>query len=189
MSSPLKSTLIFIEPLAMDPHIRIIDILNLLKGQGAFCIFMLLSLPFCQPIQIPGFSTPFGITMTVLAIRKIIGKRTWLPKKFSNLTISRKHFNQIIRWSFKLESFLEKVSRPRLKILTRHSLSKMFHLLIIAISSMLLALPLPIPLTNFIFGWIILFTSVGHLMNDGFFILLGDLLLVGLVTVLITVLA
>jgi hypothetical protein len=31
-----------------------------------------------------------------------------------------------------------------------------------------------------VFGWVILLTSVGHLMNDGLLILIGDLLLISI---------
>ena len=118
---------------------------------------------------------------------KLLGKKIWLPKRLAKLALSRKHFNQIIRISFKLEKWLEKVSKPRLRFLTSQPLSKTFHLLVIAISGLLLALPLPIPLTNFYFGWIILLTSIGHLMNDGLFIMIADILLLLLIILIVSI--
>jgi hypothetical protein len=49
---------------------------------------LLFSLPFCQPIQIPGFSTPFGILLAFIGLRIAFGHRVWFPKKLLEKKIS-----------------------------------------------------------------------------------------------------
>lgn len=179
MPSPLKITLQFLEPLTIDQHVPLPTILNILKGQGSFCIFTLLTLPFCIPLQIPGTSTPFGLLIAFIAIRKIFKKRITYPKFLSNKSITGPHLKKIVRIGFKFEQFISKYTVNRLNFVSKTHFAQVLQYLVIAISSLILALPLPIPLTNIFFAWIVLLISIGHLMNDGLYVLLGYSILFG----------
>lgn len=180
MYSPLKLTLMFLEPLSIEKKIALIDIAKLLKGQGIFCFFSLIVLPFCTPLMVPGLSTVFGLTVSFLAISRLYKRKLPWPASLEKVTLAKKHFLKLIAFGFKFEKILEKISRPRLKFFTHAPLCKTFHFVVIALAGLLLALPLPIPGSNMVFGWVILLTSVGHLMNDGLLILIGDLLLISI---------
>jgi hypothetical protein len=45
--------------------------------------------------------------------------------------------------------------------------------MLLILNAILLALPLPIPFSNAIPAWMILFQALGHLEEDGFFIVLS----------------
>ncbi len=187
MTSPLKLTLQFLEPLTIDQKIFLIDILKTLKGQGSFCLFILLTIPFCTPIQIPGVSTPFGFIMAFLALRKLLGHKILLPKFFQNHSIKGPHLKKIIQAGYKLEKVISKISKQRALFFCQNYFFKILQLIVILISALILGLPLPIPLTNIAFAWIILLISLGHLMNDGLFILAGYILFLSIAFFLIAI--
>lgn len=176
MLSPLKRILLFLETLTIDPKISISSIMSLLRGQGSFCLLVFLTLPFLTPLQIPGFSTPFGILMGAISFRKIFYHKIWIPKFLANKSISANKMKKILKVGFKMEAILSKCLKSRLTFFTNIYYLKKANFLIISICSIILALPLPIPSSNLFFSWIILFISAGHLMNDGAAILLGDAL-------------
>ena len=64
------------------PRVAFEDILKALSGKGRFVILMLLTLPFCQPIQIPGFSTPFVIAIAFLGLRISLVKKYGFLRSF-----------------------------------------------------------------------------------------------------------
>lgn len=176
MKSPLRQILEFISSLALDKTIPLVSIINILREQGAFCLLFFLTLPFLTPLQIPGLSTPFGILMSIIAFRKIFHPKIWIPKFLLNKTISSQELKKILKIAFKIESFFSKFFKPRFNYFFSNSYIKKFNFFVIAISSVILALPLPF--SNLFFAWIILFLSLGHLMNDGLAIIFGDSLFI-----------
>jgi hypothetical protein len=48
-------------------------------------------------------------------------------------------------------------------------------MILLILNSILLALPLPIPFSNALPAWMIFFQALGHLEEDGFFIVLSYL--------------
>lgn len=46
-------------------------------------------------------------------------------------------------------------------------------MILLILNSILLALPLPIPFSNALPAWMIFFQALGHLEEDGFFIVLS----------------
>jgi hypothetical protein len=162
------------------------EILGILSGKGRLLLLILLSLPFCLPLQIPGLSTPFGLAIAFIGLRMAFGKRVWLPQKallkeISSATI-RKISQKGLKWIAKMERFIH----PRLTWLSKSK--AMYNGLLIVVLGLFLALPLPIPLTNLSSGWAILLLSIGLLEDDGLFILAGYLvsLLTGVFFILLT---
>ena len=50
------------------------------KGFGM--LLVVLSLPSALPVPAPGYSTPFGLVMALIALQMVCGRRTvWLPYK------------------------------------------------------------------------------------------------------------
>ena len=176
MTSPLKNILNFIEPLTIDKKIPLNDLIKIFRGQGHFCLFFIISLLFSTPIQLPGLSTPFGLLMAFIAFRAILGKKIYLFNFTKNKFISSQRLIKILTFATKIESFFSRWSKQRITILTNGFLSLFFQNFIVAICSLLLSLPLPIPLSNMFFSWIILTISIGNLMNDGLLLLISYIL-------------
>jgi hypothetical protein len=79
----------FAEELA--PQVTLADILDLAGERTFGFLFVILSLPSALPLPAPGYSTPFGILLFILAVQLIFGaKRPWFPQKWLNRPIELK---------------------------------------------------------------------------------------------------
>lgn len=148
-------------------------IIAILSGKGRVLILILLSLPFCQPIQIPGFSMPFGIVIAFVGLRIALGKHLWLPKKLLSKKISSSTLKKITRKCLWIIKKMKRWVHPRLVWLCLPRAAQMTNGLIIFILGLLLALPLPIPLSNLAAAWSLFFLALGILEDDGVFVIIG----------------
>ena len=151
-------------------------IFDVFAGRGYPLIIMCLSLPFCLPLQIPGLSTPFGIVIAFLGLRMIFGHNVLLPKKVLQKSISSEMLDKILDPSLKLVKKIKKFSAPRLVWLHDNVVMYTANGFLTCVLGLLLALPLPIPLTNIISAWALLLMHFGLLEDDGVFILIGYLI-------------
>ena len=149
------------------------SIMKILAGKGHATILIILSIPFCLPIQIPGFSTPFGIAIAFIGLRIAFGKRPWLPKWLLEKKFSQTNLLQLLKKTKKAVSKVQKAIKPRLSFLaTTPSLHRLNGILV-CLLALLLALPLPLPLTNLFSAFPILFMGFGLLEEDGVCILIS----------------
>ena len=162
------------------------EILEILSGNGRLIILIFLSLPFCQPLQIPGLSTPFGIAIAFIGLRIALGKRIWLPKRILLKKISSMTIENISKKSLKMMKKMSRFLHPRLQWLCKGAIFNTINGFLICFLGFFLALPLPLPLTNFVAGWSIVLVSLGWLANDGMIILVGYF--VSLITLLYLIL-
>lgn len=146
-----------------------------LAGRGLPILAILLSLPFCQPIQIPGMSTPFGLIIFFIGLRYAFGHHLWWPKKLLDKKISKRALEKIVKNTLWLLQKLNKISRVRLEWFFAPSI-KILHGLMLAVLGLFLALPLPIPFSNILAAWAILLLCVGLIEDDGLFVLAGYLI-------------
>lgn len=151
------------------------EILEILSGKGRLLILVLLSLPFCLPIPIPGLSVPFGLVIAFIGLRWAFGKRIWLPKCILLKTISSKTIQKIVRKALYLLDKMKRYMYPRSRGLSKNAVLRTFNGLLIFLLGAFLALPLPIPLTNFVAAWAILLISLGLLQEDFVFVFIGYL--------------
>jgi hypothetical protein len=70
------------------------EVLGLLHGRGYVLLIMLLALPFCTPIPLPGLSTPFGLIITIIGARLALGAKPWLPARLLDTRLPPKRFRQ-----------------------------------------------------------------------------------------------
>ncbi len=152
------------------------DLFNALKGKGYPLLIILLSLPFCQPIQIPGFSTPFGIAIMFIGLQMIAGRRIGWPEWLLKQHISPKILKTVVQKSLGFFRFLKPLLHARLSWICTDSFIIYVHGAFIALMGLYLALPLPIPLSNLLAAWALFLTGLGLLKEDGLFVCLGYLL-------------
>lgn len=155
-----------------DPQ-QTLDFNTLLGGLGRRAFGMLLfiaALPAFIPIPIGGaFSGPLVI---LIAAQLLIGlRRPWLPKFIAKRGPKRQTLARFVRsidpWLLRLE----RVARPRLTALLDYRVSAAFTGLLLLLLGVLLSLP--IPLTNYLFGGIILVFALALLERDGALMLLA----------------
>lgn len=149
------------------------EILRVFPGKGRSLILILLCIPFCQPIQIPGLSTPFGLLIGFLGLRILFGKHLLLPKKLLEKKISSKSFQKISDAVLKLNKKIKPWTHPRILWMSHSKFMERLNGLVILILGLFLALPLPVPLSNMSAAWSLCLVSFGMLEDDGVFILIG----------------
>ena len=72
-------------------------VVEALAGRGQAVLLVLLVLPFCLPIQIPGLSTPFGIILIFIGLRIALGHRAWIPQSLLNKEIAYAKLDKIAK--------------------------------------------------------------------------------------------
>lgn len=151
-------------------------ILSLLSGKGFPVLIIFLAIPFCLPIQIPGLSTPFGIVIGLLSLRMIIAHKPWLPKTVLSKELSYHSIEKIVNTTKTMALKMQKYFHPRFVVLVENPWLYKLHGIMICYMALILALPLPIPLSNLLAGYAIVFIAIGLVEDDGLMILLGYLM-------------
>lgn len=163
----------FVQQESKTKPISIGEIIRLLPGKGLSMILIFLSLPFYQPLQIPGFAIPFGLAIAYGGLRLAFGHQIWIPHKILSKTISKKKFKTI---TSKVLAILEKINpwiHSRLSWICKSSSMKVLNGLTIFFLGLLLSMPLPIPLSNLTAAWSIFLIGLGLLKDDGLLVALG----------------
>jgi len=147
------------------------DLVLLLGDLGHGILILLLCLFFLQPIPLPGISTPIGVLVVILATLQYLHKAPWIPRRFRSHILPQSAVYKIAEMARKVWLRLEKVLKPRCLFLTRARGFRLLNLLMIILSSCLLALPLPIPFTNTFPAVVIISLSFAQLEDDGYAVL------------------
>lgn len=148
------------------------ELFEVLRGKGYPFLIILVTLPFCQPIQVPGFSTPFGIMLIFIGLRMVFGRRIWWPQSILKKEISSKVLKAIVEKSLRFFKFLRPLLHPRMSWLCENGFY-FVHGFFVAVMGGYLALPLPIPFTNLLAAWALLFLALGIVEEDGLFVCIG----------------
>ena len=149
------------------------EVMNVLHGRGFILLMLLLSLPFCTPIPLPGLSTPLGCVILLIAVRLALGQKPWLPARFLDLRLPPATFRRVFAFTRRLVLGFERLLRPRLTWVSASPRRQQLHALPIVLCAIFLLLPLPVPFSNVIPAWAIILMAAGLLERDGAFILAG----------------
>ncbi len=151
------------------------ELAQVLQARGFTLFILLLALPFCLPISIPGLSLPFGVVIFLLGLRIAMGRKPSLPAGILSRRITAKSLARMIKIGLGISRRIEKFARPRMHFLRRWP--GMINLIGVGIASggLQLLLPLPplIPLSNTLPGISIAFLAIGLIERDGVFVLAG----------------
>jgi hypothetical protein len=77
----IEEDLLLLNQKCNNLSISLEEILSILSEKGLSLIILFLSLLFCQPLQIPGLSTPFGLAIAFIGLKMAFGNYAWLPKR------------------------------------------------------------------------------------------------------------
>lgn len=167
------------EELAMILHefevesVTMREVLGLLHGRGYLLLVMVMALPFCTPIPLPGLSTPLGLIITIIGVRLALGAKPWLPARLLDTRLPPKIFAKVFALTRKIILGFERLLRPRMLWVTASPRLEQLHAIPIVICALMLLLPLPIPFSNMVPAWGILLLAGGLLERDGGFIIAG----------------
>lgn len=169
----LEESMLLLQQEAKNRPISIGKILTILSGKGRPLLLIILSLPFCQPIQIPGLSIPFGLAIAFLGLRMIFRQHMWLPDRLSSKTITTHALEQMIEATLRVVRWVRPWIHPRLQWVCRSYFMETMNGAVILLLGFLLALPLPIPFSNMSAAWALFFVALGVLEDDGACVLVG----------------
>jgi hypothetical protein len=143
-------------------------------GERSLLIFcMILTIPFLLPVSIPGTSTPFGLLIALNAIGLSMHKSPWLPARLMDRHIATHQLVPMLEKGAQLFARLEKLIRPRLLPLTHRHTTGRLNVLLLGFSAVLLMVPLPLPLSNALPAYGVVFLAIGSLERDGYAVLAG----------------
>lgn len=157
-----------------DPTLE--TIIHTLSGRGFAALLILFSFPFCLPVTIPGFSTPFGLANAYIGLRLAFGRYTWLPQWIMQKKISYKALKKAAAIAISTTNKLRYFVSSRLVWLVQNPKLRILHGLVIAFLSLLLALPLPIPFSNMLAAFPLVFFGFAFLEDDGLLLIFAYLL-------------
>lgn len=158
-----------------EEEVTVGAVLDAIAERGFGLILLILALPAALPLPAPGYATPFGIMMGLLAIQMIRGRSTpWLPERIRKRTVRKSKLEWTVKNAGVPLRFVEWIIRPRLSGLARN---RAFLALIgFIVLLMSISMSMPIPLTNTAPSFVIFVLAAGILEEDGL-VLLGGLLL------------
>lgn len=149
---------------------KIVDVIH---GRAYTLLLILLSLPFCLPIPLPGLSTALGGVIAIIGLRLSLRLDPWLPARILDAALPEKIVTRILVVSRKAAASFEVLLKPRLCFLVDWVVLHHVYGAMICISGVLLMLPLPIPFTNLIPALAIIFLAAALVERDGLFIVAG----------------
>lgn len=148
------------------------EFLDLIGEQGGLISCLILIAPFLFPVSIPGSSSPFGLAIILINIGILTKNHPLIPQRIMRYKISQSSMISLLNGMKKVLSGLEKFIKPRLNFLTRPFMDQVNNVVMI-FCAFLLMLPLPVPLTDFLPAYSILFLTLGSIENDGYLVLAG----------------
>ncbi|MFO8027743.1 MAG: exopolysaccharide biosynthesis protein [Opitutales bacterium] len=133
------------------------------KGFGL--ILMVLSLPSALPVPAPGYSTPFGIVIGLIALQMMLGRQSlWLPRRLKCVRIKPSLAKRMLGTAAKFLKKIERWIRPRQRwIRSRPGQAGLASVIFVMACLMML----PIPLTNTFPAMVTFLIGMGLSEEDG----------------------
>lgn len=156
--------------------LSILQIFDLMGEKGHLVLILFFSVPFLQPVPLMGLSTPLGLSVVIVSYFLLIERPPWLPKRFSELKVSKNILIKTVETILKIWTRLETVLKPRWSGLHDLKFCRFINFVVIASSAIFLALPLPIPFSNTIPTVPLVLNAIGQLEEDGAVIVVSYLL-------------
>jgi hypothetical protein len=133
------------------------------KGFGLLLI--VLSLPSALPVPAPGYSTPFGVVMALIALQMIRDRKTvWLPQRLGTIRIKPKLAKTMLGTASKFLNKIERYIRPRQKWIRGYAGQASLAFVVLNMACLMM---LPIPLTNTFPAIVIFMIGIGLSEEDG----------------------
>lgn len=139
-----------------------------LQGRVYTLLLLVLALPMCQPVPLPGLSTPFGVAIALLGLRFALSQRPWMPKRLLATKLSGNFFPAVMRGGACVLGIFEKLLHPRLTAAFEFAQMRFLAGAVVCLCGLLLLLPLPIPGTNMLPALTVILTAAAFSERDGY---------------------
>lgn len=142
------------------------------RSYGLFLLIVLLPVFIPIPFGQGGVS---GLLTSLFGLQLLIQfEHPWLPKFIGDKPFKRQNIIKFVNRFDTWLCYMEKFCKPRWEYVFDHAWARVFSGLLLIILGVLLALP--IPLTNYPFGVIVLCFSLGFIERDGILLSIGWIL-------------
>ena len=148
------------------------DILDVLHERGFGILIFILALPMALPVPVPpGMNLLFALPLAFLTFQQIYGAHTpWLPEFMTRKEVNPDKLKDLLRKSKPWLNRISAITKPRMGWVTNPPFSNLIGVLGFLFS---LCVCIPVPLTNTVPSFAILFMALGIIMRDGVTIILG----------------
>ncbi len=144
------------------------EVIDTLGPRASGLLMVILALPFCAPISIPGLSVPFGAVILVLGACYVAGRPPWLPARLLSVKLPPRFFRAVLEGASKFIGWIDLRLRPRWPWLTSSPTRLRVHALAVCAGAFLLLLPLGgIPFTNTLPALVVVLGTLGIMERDG----------------------
>jgi hypothetical protein len=159
-----------------DKPLPLSVLLKQVGNSGFGTIAGILTIPMLIPLPIPlaGFSALVGSGIILVGCQLVLGySKPYLPQRIARIELSPAASQKLLKNINRLLQPLERMSRHRFSRFSNSWWGYRITGICLAWDALLMSLPLPIPLTNLLPAYTILFLAIGLLEFDGLFILIG----------------
>ena len=162
---PLGETLLGLLKADDERGLSIGEITRAVGEKGFGLLLIVFSLPSALPVPAPGYSTPFGLVMALIALQMLCGRTAvWLPQKIGSIQIKPKLADKMLGTASKFLNKIERFIRPRQKWIHWRTGQASLALVVLIMACLMM---LPIPLTNTFPAMVIFMIGVGLSEEDG----------------------
>ncbi|MGZ0655097.1 exopolysaccharide biosynthesis protein [Coraliomargarita sp. W4R72] len=145
--------------------LSISEVTSAVGEKGFGLVLIILSLPSALPVPAPGYSTPFGIVIALIALQMMSPREAvWLPKKLGAIRIKPKLATTMLGSASKFLKIIERYIRPRQQWIRGRMGQAGLAVVILVMACLMM---LPIPLTNTFPAMVIFMIGVGLSEEDG----------------------
>ena len=146
------------------------------RSRAYTLLLILLSLPFCLPIPLPGLSTVLGAIIALIGLRLSMRLEPKLPARVLDAKVPPATAALILTGALKLVRGLEVFLKPRLCFLVDYAVLHHFYGAMVCIGGVLLMLPLPIPFSNLVPAFTVILLAAALIERDGYFVIAGTVM-------------
>jgi hypothetical protein len=182
-ASLLRHDLARVQALAQVRAVRVADLMTALGDRGFAFATLVLAFPFVLPLPTLGMSAPVGAALALAGLGLLLGRRPSLPARVEQHEICGQLLQRVLQRLDGVAATASRVVRPRLAFMLSGPAGALVGLSL-ATSSLVLALPIPLPLSNFFPALAILLLAGGQLEHDGVLVMLGHAVSAGVVALL-----
>jgi hypothetical protein len=143
-------------------------LLEELEGRVYTLFLVILALPMCQPVPLPGLSTPLGIAIALLGLRFAFRQQPWMPQRLLATKLTGNFFPAVLRGGARVLAVFEKLLHPRLVGLFELQQMQFVCGMAVCLCGLLLLLPLPIPGSNLLPALTVVLTAAAFSERDGY---------------------
>lgn len=153
-----------------DPRLTLREMVEAFGERGFGAVIMMLALMALIPWP-PGGKAVFSVPIILISAEMALqSDRVWLPRFLMEASVSRATYRTASQKILKRLRQVERLTRPRLPVLTGEVADVIIGILCILLALMM---ALPVPFGDALPGITLVILALGIIQRDGIFILLG----------------